>query len=88
MRRQITVSYPDSLAASLNLHGTDFEREMRITSVVKLYELGRLSSGVAAKALGLSRVDFLDLLARYEVPVMAFDSIDELETFSRRERKG
>lgn len=79
MSRQITVSYPDSLATSLNLSVSDFEKEMRVTSVVKLYELGRIPSGVAARALGLSRVGFLDLLARYEVPVMVFGSTDELD---------
>jgi predicted HTH domain antitoxin len=79
MRRQIAVSYPDSLATSLKLSGADFEREMRITSVVKLYELGRISSGMAAAALETTRVAFFDLLARYEVPVMAFGSTDELD---------
>lgn len=79
MRRQITVNYPDSLATSLNLSRADFEREMRVTSVVKLYELGRISSGVAAQALGVSRVAFLDLLAKYEVAVMVFNSTDELD---------
>jgi predicted HTH domain antitoxin len=79
MRRQITVNYPDSLATSLNLSGVDFEREMRVTSVVKLYELGRISSGVAAAALGLTRAELLDLLARYEVSVMVFGSTDELD---------
>lgn len=36
-------------------------------TAVKLYELGRLSSGRAAERAGMGRVEFLLSLARYEV---------------------
>ena len=45
----------------------DFAREMRILAAVKLYELGRLSSGRAAELAGMSRVEFLLELGRYKV---------------------
>jgi len=40
--------------------------------MVRLYAQGFVSSGQAGTVLGLSRVDFLDVLGRYGVPV--FDS--------------
>jgi predicted HTH domain antitoxin len=43
---------------------------MKIASLVKLYEIGRISSGTAAKALGLTRIDFFDLLSKYNVSVL------------------
>ncbi|HDH41256.1 MAG TPA: hypothetical protein ENG12_02470 [Candidatus Altiarchaeales archaeon] len=38
-------------------------------AAVKLYELGRLSSGRAAELAGLSRVGFLQILGRYGVSI-------------------
>jgi predicted HTH domain antitoxin len=40
---------------------------MKMLAAVKLYELGRLSSGRAAELAGISRVEFLLLLQRYKV---------------------
>lgn len=67
MKGMITVEYPESLAHSLRLRGKDFENEMKTSSLIKLFEIGRVSSGTAAKVLGLTRLDFLDLLAKYKV---------------------
>jgi predicted HTH domain antitoxin len=56
----------------------EFEREMKTISLVKLYELGKISSGMAAQVLGISRVAFLDVLAEYQVP--CFSDAAELES--------
>jgi predicted HTH domain antitoxin len=77
MERQIAVSYPETLAASLKMRDREFEREMKTISLVKLYELGKVSSGVAAGVLGISRLAFLDILAAHEVS--CFPGEEELE---------
>lgn len=41
--------------------------ELRLAAAVKLHELGRLSSGAAAKLAGVPRVVFLTKLADYGV---------------------
>src|SRR5260370_9226863 len=43
--------------------------------VVRLYALGELSSGEGAKLLGLTRREFLDLLAQYNISLFD-DEID------------
>ncbi|MDR1211112.1 MAG: UPF0175 family protein, partial [Spirochaetaceae bacterium] len=48
MESQIAVSYPKTLAASLKMRDREFEREIKTISMVKLYELGKVSSGIAA----------------------------------------
>ncbi len=78
MNRMIKIEYPESLANTLKLSGKDFETEIKITSLVKLYELGKISSGVAAKVLGISRIDFLELLAKYNVSVLGAYDINDL----------
>jgi len=62
---QIEISYPETLAFSLKMKKQEFEREMKIISLVKLYELGKISSGMAAKILNISRLDFLTILSLY-----------------------
>ncbi len=37
-------------------------------AALKMFELGKLSSGKAAELAGLSRVEFLEMCGRYHVP--------------------
>ena len=74
----IIIEYPEFLANSLRLSGKDFENEMKTSSLIKLFELGKVSSGTAAKVLGLSRLDFIELLAKYKVSPIGQYDIDDL----------
>lgn len=79
MNGVITVEYPESLANQLRLSVKDFEHEIKTSSLVKLYEIGKISSGTAAKVLGISRIDFLTILARYQVSVFDENNADFLQ---------
>ncbi|MEW6103726.1 MAG: UPF0175 family protein [bacterium] len=63
----LTVKYPDDLLLSLKESKERFEEEARYLLALKLYELGKISSGKAAKLAGLNRVDFLMRLGQYNV---------------------
>jgi len=78
MPKIINIPYPESLANSLKLNNKDFEKEIKMTSLVKLFELGKISSGTAAKVLGISRLDFLDSVAKYKVSLFNFSDPEEL----------
>ncbi|MDR1786204.1 MAG: UPF0175 family protein [Spirochaetaceae bacterium] len=78
MERQIAISYPETLAFSLRMQNSEFEQEIKLLSLIKLYELGRISSGMAARTLGISRITFLDMLAGYGVSMLA--GAEELES--------
>ncbi|MBN2636827.1 MAG: UPF0175 family protein [Prolixibacteraceae bacterium] len=78
MQKAIHVKYPESLATALKLNTEEFEKEMKMSSLVKLYELGKVSSGTAAKVLGISRVEFLDQLIKYKVSLFNFSGLDEV----------
>ncbi len=79
MNRMISITYPESLANSLKLSNKEFKKEIKMSSLAKLFELGKISSGTAAKVLGLSRLDFLDGVARYKVSVIDFIDSEELD---------
>ena len=65
--RQIVINVPEAVLQAENSDADTFARELCILAAVKLYELGRLSSGRAAELAGMSRVEFLMNLGRYKV---------------------
>ena len=65
--RQITIDVPEKVLLAEKTDEASFGRELRVLAAVKLYELGRLSSGRAAELAGMCRVAFLLELGRYHV---------------------
>ncbi|MDZ7260631.1 MAG: UPF0175 family protein [candidate division KSB1 bacterium] len=65
--RQIVINVPEKVLLAEKTDESTFARELRILAAVKLYELGRLSSGRAAELAGMPRVEFLLELGRYKV---------------------
>lgn len=59
------------LPESLKLSEAEFSSEARLLLAAKLYEPGRLSTGMAAELAGLDRLKFLDALARFGVPAIS-----------------
>jgi predicted HTH domain antitoxin len=64
---QLILDVPDESLLSLHLSDEAAAAEIRLAAAVKLYELGRLSSGAAARLAGIPRVLFLSKLADYGV---------------------
>lgn len=80
MERQIVVKYPEELAFSLKMGDSEFEKEIRKISLIKLFELGKISSGFAARLLNISRIDFIELLGLYNVSVFPDNLVQDLDS--------
>lgn len=64
----VMISVPDEALAALRVDPDAVAGELSMAAAVKLYELGRLSSGAAAGLAGVPRTVFLSKLADYGVP--------------------
>jgi predicted HTH domain antitoxin len=64
---EITLSISEETVQALKLTPEKLDSEILLAAAVKLYELGRLSSGAAANLARIPRVVFLSKLAEFGV---------------------
>ena len=77
MQNQLNIQYPQEWLDVLQLTQKAFEEEAKMAMATKLFQMKRLSSGMAAKLVGVPRVHFLLNLQRFSVPMIDLDE-DEL----------
>ena len=59
MSSKLEIEYPENLPDVLQTTRARFEQEVKMAMAVKLFEMRRLSSGMAAALVGMDRVSFL-----------------------------
>ncbi len=74
---QIVVDVPSHYLDAMHRAPEDFAQEAKLAMAAKLFEMKRLSSGMAAQLIGMDRMTFLAQLQRFGVPVIDLES-DEL----------
>lgn len=76
--KNLAIQYDESVLAPYNLSVKSFEEEAKLALAMKLFEMGRLTSGQAATIAGISRVEFLLSAQRFSTPSVQWDH-EELE---------
>ena len=73
---QLLAEVPSNLPDAAQCTPQQFMHEAKLAMAIKLFEMKRLSSGMAALLIGMSRMQFLGELHRYGVPMIDLDEND------------
>ncbi len=65
MMNTLTIEYPSEVLWALQQEPDEFAEEARLLLAIKLYEMGKMSTGLAARLAGVPRVAFFYLLGKY-----------------------
>lgn len=76
---QLTLDYPKGLETAVSVTKNEFEAQIRLMAALKMFELGKLSSGKAARLADMPRVQFFEMCGRYQVPIVNY-SAEEIES--------
>ena len=74
----IVVELPEQVQQALNRTRGEMGRDVKLYAALMLYQLGKLSSGMAAQMAGISRVEFLTQCGEYGISVFQYTP-EELE---------
>lgn len=74
--KAMRIEYPESWAVAAGASLERFEEEARMALAMKLFEMGRLTSGQAARLAGVSRTAFLLSCPQWNVPTVAWDAAE------------
>jgi predicted HTH domain antitoxin len=76
---QITLTIPEETIQALQVEPEQLQAEVLLAAAVKLYEIGKLSSGAAANLAGIPKVVFLSKLANYGISIFTLTEAELLE---------
>jgi predicted HTH domain antitoxin len=79
----VLLEYPPEWLPALGTDAGRFAEDVRLASAMKLFEVGRLSSGQAAQIAGLSRVAFLLSCRQWGVASLDLDEAELEGEFTR-----
>ncbi|HEV2125324.1 MAG TPA: UPF0175 family protein [Chloroflexota bacterium] len=70
---KLTIEVPEEAFSALRETPERFAAEMRFAAAVQWYQEGRISGSKAGQIAGMTRLEFLDELARRQLDVVKVD---------------
>lgn len=81
---ELKIKYPSGFEHAVHMTKEEMEQHIRLMAALKMFELGKISSGKAAELAGMSRVEFFEVCGRYRVSVFNY-SPEEAEKEIRKD---
>lgn len=76
---ELKIKYPTGFEHAVHMTKEEIEQHIRLMAALKMFELGKISSGKASELAGMSRTEFLEACGRYRVSIFNY-SDDQAET--------
>ena len=70
--KKVDVSVPEGFAETISTTEEEVADQVRLMAALKMFELGKLSSGHAAQLAGRTRAEFLEACGQYRVSVFNY----------------
>ncbi len=64
---ELKIKYPGGFENAIHMTKEELEHLIRLMAALKMFELGKVSSGKAAELAGMSRIEFFEACSRYRV---------------------
>ncbi|MBF0465566.1 MAG: UPF0175 family protein [Nitrospirae bacterium] len=71
---ELKMKYPVGFEKAVHITKDELEQQIRLMAALKMFELGKISSGRAAELAGMSRVEFFEACGRYRVSVFNYSN--------------
>jgi predicted HTH domain antitoxin len=81
--RNVRVSVPDGFEETVSTTAGELEDQVRLMAALKMFELGKLSSGHAAQLAGRTRAEFFEACGRYRVSIFNVPSEEAADELRR-----
>ncbi|HLG29437.1 MAG TPA: UPF0175 family protein [Candidatus Brocadiales bacterium] len=69
---ELKIKYPSGFEQYVHMTKEEMELHIRLMAALKMFELGKISSGNAAELAGMSRVEFFEACSRYRVSIFNY----------------
>lgn len=81
---ELKIKYPFGFENAVHLTKEEIEQHIRLMAAIKMFELGKISSGKAAELAGMSRIEFFEVCGRYRVSIFNYPP-EEIEEELKRD---
>src|SRR3990167_3661756 len=81
---ELRIKYHAGFEQAVHLTKEEMEQHIRLMAALKMFELGKISSGKAAELAGMSRIQFFETCSRYRVSIFNYPP-EELEEEIRKD---
>jgi predicted HTH domain antitoxin len=69
----IEIKYPAGFEMAVQLTQSELGPHLCLMAALKMFELGKVSSGRAAELAGLSRTDFFEVCGKYKISIFNYN---------------
>jgi predicted HTH domain antitoxin len=83
---ELKIKYPAGFEFAVHMTKEEMEQHIRLMAALKMFELGKISSGKAAELAGMSRVEFFETCGRYHVSIFNYPP-EEIEEEIKKDIK-
>jgi predicted HTH domain antitoxin len=80
---ELKIKYPYGFEHVIRMTKEEIEYHIRLMAALKMFELGKISSGKAAELAGISRIEFFEICGRYKVSLFNYPEEDLGEELKR-----